>query len=371
LGCGRGELTTPEERNSCLKLIEEAIAGGARKYKACEMLNLKIRTIERWKHQLQDKRQTPKNGPQNALSEEERIRIIEVVNGPEYAHLPPCKIVPALADKNIYLGSESTFYRICRKENLLAHRLRSNPAKQQKPDELKAIGPNQIWSWDITYLKASIKGTYYFLYLPMDIFSRKIVYWEIHKNESAELSAQMIQKACLLNNIQEHQLIIRSDNGGPMKGATMLSTLEMLGVVPSFSRPRVSDDNPFSEALFRTMKYVPSFPDSGFRSLEEAEKWVSKFVDWYNNEHLHSGINFVTPASRHRGEDEIILKNRHQVYVEAKIKNPSRWSGQTRNWSKNLVVEIGAGKNKKDDNFKKGHKIYPKGAEAGSEGLVA
>jgi transposase InsO family protein len=183
----------------------------------------------------------------------------------------------------------------------------------------------------------------------MDIFSRKIVHWEVHECESAELAAAMIEKACILNNIVRDQITLHSDNGGPMKGATTLATLQRLGIAPSFSRPGVSNDNPFSESLFKTMKYCPSYPERGFASLYEARIWVEKFVNWYNNHHLHSGINYVTPTSKHCGVDKKILNKRHMVYQEAKEKNPNRWSKETRNWSTVEKVELNP--KKKEENL--------------------
>jgi putative transposase len=334
-----------EDRAECLSLIDEAVQAGARKVRACETLDLEIRTVERWAKTPTDGRRGPQNSPSNALTEAERARVLEIANSVQYANLPPCQIVPKLADKGEYIASESTFYRILKKEKLLAHRSRMSPRENKKPEELAASAPNQIWSWDITYLKAAIKGTYYYLYLPMDLFSRMIVHWEIHECENAELASGMIEKACMLNNVVKDQITLHSDNGGPMKGATMLATLQRLGVAPSFSRPKVSNDNPFSESLFKTMKYCPSFPERGFASLEEARKWVEKFVDWYNNLHLHSGINFVTPASKHSGSDEQILSNRHLIYQLAKAKNPNRWTKETRNWSVVKKVELNPRKN--------------------------
>jgi putative transposase len=165
----------------------------------------------------------------------------------------------------------------------------------------------------------------------MDIYSRKIVGHRVYECESMEHSASLVEEVCLKERILKDQLIIHSDNGGAMKGATMLATLQRLGVVPWFSRPRVSDDNPYSESLFKTMKYCPAYPSKPFSSIEEAQSWVNEFVDWYNNEHLHSGIKFVTPSSRHEGRDEEILEKRKQVYEKAKRNNPSRWSRETRN----------------------------------------
>lgn len=334
-------------------LIKEAIQAGARKVKACEILGLQIRTIERWEHTLEDRRQGPLNKPSNALTEEERDEVVEIANSPEFCNLPPCQIVPKLADQGKYIASESTFYRILKEKELLAHRSRSNPRSHAKPQELVATAPNMIWSWDISYLKAAIKGMYYYLYLPMDIFSRKIVHWEIHEHENAENAANMIKNASLINGIKNGEVVLHSDNGGPMKGATMLATLQSLGIMPSFSRPKVSDDNPFSESLFKTLKYCPSFPERGFRDIEEARAWVEKFVDWYNNVHLHSGINFVTPASRHEGADKHILSKRKTVYEKARSNNPARWSKNTRNWQRPEIVELNPGRISKELKQKK------------------
>lgn len=334
-----------EDRVECISLVKDAVEAGARKFMACETLGIELRTLERWEKIPEDRRQGPLGPSSNALTSVEVSRIIEVANSAEYANLPPCQIVPKLADKGEYIGSESSFYRILKKEKLLAHRSKSSPRVSKKPKELKATAPNQIWSWDITYLKAAIKGTYYYLYLPMDIFSRAIVHWEIHENENSDLAAKMINNACVKNKIKKNKLGLHSDNGGPMKGATMLATLQRLGVAPSFSRPRVSNDNPFSESLFKTLKYCPSFPERGFASLEAAKEWVEKFVYWYNNIHLHSGINFVTPMSKHKGEDQEILSKRILVYQIAKQKYPSRWSKEIRNWSVIKQVELNPKKN--------------------------
>jgi len=189
------------------------------------------------------------------------------------------------------------------------------------------------WSTHLTFLATAITGIFYRLYLVMDIYSRKIVGWEIHENETADHASLLIRKACLAEGIREQSLVLHSDKGSPMKGATMLATLQKLGVVPSFSRPSVSNDNPYSESLFGTMKYTPAFPSKPFASLEAARDWVYDFVHWYNEEHHHSGIQFVTPAQRHSGAERLILANREVVYQAAKRRNPERWSRGTRNWA--------------------------------------
>jgi len=241
-------------------------------------------------------------------------------------------MVPILADAGIYLASESTIYRILREEKLLEHRGKSAAARHHRPKEYMATGPNQVWSWDITYLRSSVRGRFYYLYLVVDVWSRKIVGWAVHEIEDAGLASILIRQAAFREGIEPEQLVLHSDNGGPMKGATMLATLQWLGIVPSFSRPRVSDDNPYSEALFRTVKYRPEYPKKPFENIEAARAWVDSFVVWYNNEHRHSGIRFVTPSQKHSGSEKEILEQRKEVYRQALEKNPARWSGKTRNW---------------------------------------
>lgn len=247
--------------------------------------------------------------------------------------MSPAQIVPRLADKGIYLASESTFYRLLNDMKMNRHRESSQPVTRTRPTEHVARGPNQVWSWDITYLPLQIRGLFLYLYLVLDVYSRKIVAWHVHDRESAELGADLVTEACFREGIKGGQIVLHSDNGGPMKGATMLAKLQDLGVIPSFSRPSVSDDNPYSESLFRTLKYRPHYPERRFADLNDARDWIEKFVHWYNHEHLHSGIRFVTPADRHDGKDHQILAGRDQVYQQARGRHPQRWSGKTRNWS--------------------------------------
>ena len=308
---------------------------GARLWKACELIGITVRTYERWGRAgaRGDGRHGPRGAPANCLSQEEKERIVALATSRELRDLAPCQIVPILAEQGIYVASESSFYRVLRERKLVSHRERSRPRQNSRPLQCVATGPNQVWSWDITYLRSALRGQYYFLYLVVDVWSRKIVAWEVSTEESSEIAAAMVAQATQENGVDRDQLVIHSDNGGPMKGATLLATLQVLGIMPSFSRPRVYDDNPYSEALFRTLKYRPEYPSLPFGSLEEARGWVQGFVRWYNTEHRHSAIRFVTPQSRHAGVESQILLKRKEVYEEAKRKNPARWSGGTRNWS--------------------------------------
>lgn len=327
-------------------MVSEAAEAGARRWKACEVLGISLRTLQRWQRcpGKGDQRRGPKSKPANSLSDQEKRVIVSVSNSYEFKDLSPAQIVPILADEGVYIASESSFYRVLRQKRLLAHRSRSKPARNSKPEEHVATGANQVWSWDITYLKSTIRGKFYYLYMVVDVWSRMIVGWEVHEKESAEHASTLITEASLRHGVDSEKLVLHSDNGGPMKGATMLATLHWLEISPSFSRPSVSNDNAYSESLFKTMKYRPGYPTAPFESIESAQEWVREFVQWYNFEHRHSGIQFVTPAARHYGDDELILEKRKEVYEEAKKRNPCRWaSGKIRNWEPIPEVTLNAG----------------------------
>lgn len=316
-----------------LSLLATAQSEGARLGPACEVLGVSKRTVQRWRSQAgdgSDGRRGPKQKPANALSKAERAEILEVADSPRFRGLPPQQIVPRLADEGVYLASESTLCRVFR-EDAQRHPKASRPQTRRAKPVHRADGPNQLWSWDITYLKTLVKGQYYYLYLIMDVWSRKIVGWEVHLEQRSWRAAKLME--LITKGMEIKDLVLHMDNGGPMKGATLLATLQKLGAMASFSRPGVSDDNPYSEALFRTLKYRPGYPTTPFASLEEARAWVKGFVTWYNEEHRHSGIRYLTPSQRHDQLGPEILARRKAVYEAAKQRNPSRWSGSTRSWT--------------------------------------
>ncbi len=268
-----------------------------------------------------------------ALSNEERQAIIHVCNETPYASLPPSQIVPALADQGIYLASESSFYRVLKSEEQGEHRGRTKAPEKRVLQTHIASGPNQVWSWDISYLPSHIRGKFWYLYAVMDVYSRKLVGWEVYDAEQADYACELMERTVLREGCWSELVVLHSDNGSVMKASTFRVKLESLGLKSSYSRPRVSNDNAYSESLFRTLKYCPQWPSSGFGTLESAREWMQRFVHFYNEEHKHSQIRFVTPGQRHRGEDKEILLRRHAVYQQAMKRNPGRWSCQkTRNW---------------------------------------
>jgi putative transposase len=337
LGGRRGRLISASDRKTAMELIDETVKAGAREKMACREIGISQRTLQRWREAetLQDQRQVVKRPtPKNKLTKAERDAIVAIVNSEVFQSLPPSQIVPTLADNMIYIASESTFYRVLREHDQQHHRGRSKVPTKKPLATHCATGPNQVWMWDITWLPGPIKGQFYYLYLILDLFSRKIVAWEIWKEESAELASELVRRAVLSERLtKNHLLVLHSDNGSPMKGATLLELLYKLGITPSRSRPRVSNDNPYAESIFRTCKYRPGYPANGFKGLEAARLWVLEFVHWYNYQHKHSGLKFVTPIQRHTGLDKQILENRKRVYELAKARHPERWTGSTRDWT--------------------------------------
>ena len=322
-------------------LVDEAVVAGARQAEACKVLGLPARSLQRWAHKSDDGRHGPKHGPSNKLSAAERKKVVAIATSTEFRDQSPKQIVPKLADRGTYVASESSFYRVLRAERLQRHRGRARPPTP-RPLGPAANGPWQLAAWDITYLRSHTRGQFFYLYLVEDVWSRKILGWDVHDVEASELAAELVERIRdeAGPDVNLRGWILHSDNGGPMKGATMLATMHRLGIVPSFSRPRVSDDNAYAESLFRTLKYCPEYPSRGFASVEDARAWVARFVAWYNDQHLHSGIGFVTPSSRHAGLDVQVLARRRSVYARAYRRKPARWSGHTRPWIRPEVVTL-------------------------------
>jgi putative transposase len=341
-------MTRLEDRQTLVRDIEQARADGAQLAPACALAGINARTLQRWKAgnglAQGDRRPDAERAvPSHALSEMERTRIIELANEPRFADTPPARIVPTLADEGIYIASESSFHRVLRAHGQMNRRGRAQPPRTSRPPTTHiATGPAEVWCWDVTFLPAQIQGRWFYLYLILDLYSRKIVGFEVHDTDSADHAAHLARRTALAESVHAMPArpVLHGDNGATLKATTVLAMLHWLGIKPSYSRPRVSDDNAFAEALFRTVKYRPEFPLKGFADLDAAREWSARFLLWYNNDHRHSGIRYVTPAQRHAGQDRRLLDARHAVYQDARERNPRRWSGQTRNWTPIIAVTL-------------------------------
>lgn len=337
-----------EDRRTMTQEIEAACRAGARLKPACELVGIQARTVQRWKANAglehgDGRPHSMRPTPSHALTQAEREQILHIANESRFAELPPARIVPMLADEGIYLASESSFHRVLRDHGQSRHRGRAKaPQKIRPPSTHIATGINQVWTWDMTFLPAQVLGRFFYLYLVLDLYSRKIVGWEVHETDSSDHAVDLVRRTALAENIHilAEKPVLHGDNGATLKATAVLAMLTWLGIRASYSRPRVSDDNAYVEALFRTVKYRPEFPAAGFATVTHARQWVDEFVRWYNHDHKHSGIRYVSPAQRHAAQDRSILAARHELYVRARTANPQRWSRGTRNWEPIVAVTL-------------------------------
>lgn len=278
-----------------------------------------------------------KNVPRKLTPEEEQL-IVDISCNERFRDCNPYQIVATLLDEGEYIASTSSYYRVLRSRDLLHHRKKGRSSKKRNPPpELIATGPDQVYSWDITWLKTDVNGIFLFAYMIIDIWSRKVVGWEIHDRESEGISSDMFRR--LKSKLDLKGVRLHSDNGNPMRGSTMIQTLYNLGVLPSFSRPRVSNDNPFSESFFKTVKYTAGFPKT-FNDITFSRSWMANFVNWYNTEHKHSGIGYITPDQRHSGLGKEIMTKRNMTISEAYATNPERWSSKPAMWDNAETVYL-------------------------------
>jgi putative transposase len=314
-----------EEKQDILDFINlYVVLGIVRLTILCFHIGISERTIQRWnKDGIIDKRKGAEKQVVRKLTDEERDEVYRTACSSEYKDMNPHEIYNSLLDKGIYLASESSFYRILRDHNAVTHRRETKEGtSRQKPAELKATAKNQVWMWDITWLKSEVLGQYYYAYVIEDLYDRSIVGWAIHENENDEHAKDLFE--AVTRNEKAHPQFVHSDNGNAMKGLTLVAFYYRLGIVPCFSRPRVSDDNPFIESFFKTLKYSCGYPRN-FIGLDHARKWFANFIDWYNTKHMHSGLEYVTPSQKRTGQHHAIFSNRNEVILQAKLKHPNRW----------------------------------------------
>lgn len=265
--------------------------------------------------------------PPKALSSAERTVVLEVLHSQRFQDSTPHEIYASLLDEGRMLCSISTMYRLLRQEGENQGRRRQTARTHYEKPELLATAPNQVWSWDITKLKGPRKWNYFYLYVIMDIYSRYVTGWMIASRESQSLAKRLIEESCEKQNIAQDQLTIHADRGPSMRSKTVAQLLADLGITKTHSRPYTSNDNPFSESQFKTLKYHPCFPGN-FGSQEDALAYGRTFFPWYNEEHRHSGIGFMTPEQVHYGIVPQILETRSNAMTQAFLANPIRWNGR-------------------------------------------
>jgi putative transposase len=270
---------------------------------------------------------TSRQKPKNALSIEEKDKVLTLLHSERFIDKTPHDAFNALIDEGQYYCSPRTMYRVLKERGETVERRPQRSHRDAVKPELIATRPNEVWSWDITKLKGPKKWQYYYLYVIMDIYSRYVVGWMIADCESQSLASQLIQQTALKQGIQPQQLTLHADRGASMTSHSVAQLLEFLGINKSHSRPYTSDDNPFSESQFKTLKYHPGFP-SRFSTIEEAEKFCQRYFKWYNQEHYHSGIQWLTPQSVHYGNANKILECRHDILTQVYLRNPIRFNNR-------------------------------------------
>jgi len=273
--------------------------------------------------------QTPPKRPGRArsLTPEQQEKILSELNSERFLDCSPRQVWATLLDENVYLCSWRTMYRLLQKNQQVKERrkIRRHP-KYVRP-ELAASGPNQVWTWDITYLKGPVRGAFYYLYVVIDLYSRLVVGWLLAESECAELARRLLEQSYRKHQVQPGKLTLHADRGAPMKSKSVAQLLSDLDVGRSHSRPRVSNDNPFSEAGFKTLKYSPDFP-ARFGSFSEAESFCRGYFVWYNEEHYHSGIALLTPSQVHYGQAETVLARRQATLDAAFSEAPERFGNR-------------------------------------------
>jgi putative transposase len=289
---------------------------------ACQALGVPRSTFYRARQPKRDPK--PRPTPERALKPEEKEQVLQVLNSEPFQDSAPREVYATLLDDGQYLCSWSTMYRILKERQLVRERRDQLRHPTYTRPELLATAPNELWSWDITKLRGPVKWTYYYLYTILDIFSRYVPGWLIADCESASLAKQLITETCAKQGIEPDQLTLHSDHGSAMTSKTVALLLATLGVTKTHSRPYVSNDNPYSESQFKTMKYRPDYPDR-FGSIQDARAWARVFFQWYNHEHHHTGLGLLTPATVHYGQAQAVIDRRQQVLQAAYAAHPERF----------------------------------------------
>ena len=306
-----------------MKDVIKAVGDAVPVNKMCDALGFPRSTLYRLRKPTSPQVSQPRRSVR-ALSEPEKATVREVLNSERFADLAPRQVYGTLLDEGEYYCSVSSMYRILGEHDEVNERRQQRTHPTYTRPELLATAPNQVWSWDITWLRGPGKWQHFYLYVILDVFSRYVVGWLLAEEEAGYLAEQLIAETCRKQGIQRDQLTLHADRGAPMTSQTVAQLLEELGVAKSHSRPHTSDDNPFSEAQFKTLKYRPDYPDR-FDSLAQAHQWATGFFDWYNNQHRHSNLGLMTPATVHWGLDDQLTVQRQQVLRAAYAAHPERF----------------------------------------------
>ncbi len=297
---------------------------------SCKALNVSHSTLYRRRKKKRDQKspkRKPGTGLWRALSEEEQNGVLEILHSEKYMDLAPREVYASLLDEGKYLCSVRTMYRLLAKNDEVRERRNHKRKNNYKKPELLAMGPNEVWTWDITKLKGPVKWCYFYLYVILDIYSRYVVGWMVGSKETGKLARDFIEETCIKQQIEKGELIIHSDRGSPMKSKTVSQLLSDLEVTRSLSRPSVSNDNPYIESHFKTLKYCPEFPQR-FGCKADAIEFCKPFFNWYNKSHYHTGIGLLTPESVHYGYAQNILDERKNVLSQAYDKHPERFTNK-------------------------------------------
>jgi transposase InsO family protein len=303
------------------------VVEGAREEAACDLVGISIRTLQRWRCDgLEDRRKGSEKHTPRKLPPEVVEAVYKTANEDRFADQTPEQVVATLAAEATYLASASTVYRVLRARNAVNRRQDSKtPVVSKQPEERVATAPNQVWTWDITWLTTEVKGIWFYAYVIMDLFDRSVVGWSIHDSEDGEHARELFERAC--RDQRAKPTFVHSDNGAPMKATTLVNFLYANKILPTTNRPRVSNDNPFSESLFKTVKYRAGYPRT-FKNLMAAMTWFAGFVDWYNTKHLHSALAYLTPEQCRTGKAAAILERRNQTLATARAEHPLRWGSR-------------------------------------------
>jgi putative transposase len=328
-----------EDRRAVIGLIDEAVASGARQSKACSVIHLDERRLRNWRTSDGDGRTGGYRAEKQAMSAAEKDAIVEAFSASDVKRLPPKQAFVRLLDRGVYVSSYSTFLRVLKERNMLGVKRHRNRTGTKKRPALTATAPNQVWCWDITWLESRTKGKYFYLYMIIDMYSRKVVGWTVAARENGGLAKALFARTLEAEGISEDQLIVHADNGKPMRSRTLRALFNLLSVTASYGRPHTSNDNAYAESLFATLKGRVAFPEY-FGSLEAAEAFCTIFFQWYNEEHRHSGLDYVTPSQMHSGAHVAIFAHRNALLEQQRLLHPTRHGGKPKTYGAPATVRL-------------------------------